>query len=128
MANGVRSKRTARPFTLDKQEDPMHKLTLGRKLFLTGNYLLIGFLSITCLLPLWQELMISLSANSVADAGYVKLWPIKFNLSSYSFALSNPQFLQSLTVSLERILLGVSLCMLMTVLASYPLAKDKGNF
>ncbi len=70
-------------------------------------------------------LAISFSSSSAAAAGLVKLWPVDFSLSSYKYALTKPQFVASFIVSLERVGLGLIINMLCTILAAYPLSKDR---
>ncbi|TLS49298.1 carbohydrate ABC transporter permease [Paenibacillus antri] len=106
----------------------MHKLSMGRKVFLVVNYTLLFFAALACILPLINVLAISFSAKAAAAAGYVKLWPVDFTLSSYQYALSKPEFLDGFFVSVERVALGFGVNMLLTVLTAYPLAKERTSF
>lgn len=78
-----------------------------------------------CLLPILNVLALSFSSSNAAAAGAVKLWPIGFNLASYRYALTKPQFVTSFFVSVQRVVLGLGINMLFTVLAAYPLSKTK---
>ncbi|WP_391573159.1 carbohydrate ABC transporter permease [Cohnella sp.] len=100
----------------------------SRKLFTVANYTFLTVVSLLCLLPLIHILAVSLSSSSAAAGGLVKLWPVEFTLSSYQYVLNKPEFVRSLGVSLERVALGVSLNMLLTVLSAYPLAKERTGF
>ena len=53
------------------------------------NYFLLGFLSLTCLLPLINLFAISFSARSMVDANAVTFWPKGFNTAAYEYILSN---------------------------------------
>ncbi|HEY0827530.1 MAG TPA: carbohydrate ABC transporter permease, partial [Bacilli bacterium] len=106
----------------------MHRLTWSRNMFVAFNYTLLISLSLLCLLPLIQVFAISLSSSSAATAGLVKLWPVDFTLKSYEFILHKPAFIRSFGVTIERVILGVSLNMLLTLLIAYPLSKKKGKF
>ncbi|OUS76564.1 ABC transporter permease [Paenibacillus sp. MY03] len=88
---------------------------------------LIG-LAVSCVLPLIHVLAISLSSASAADAGMVTFWPIDFTFQSYQYVIGKQQFLDSMFISVKRIVLGVSLSMLLTLLAAYPLSKEKNSF
>lgn len=99
-------------------------LSPTRKLFIAFNYTLLFVLAILCILPLINVLAISLSSNSAAAAGYVKLWPVDFTWKAYDFIIRKPEFLRSLIVTLQRVGLGVSLNMLLVILIAYPLSKD----
>jgi putative aldouronate transport system permease protein len=92
------------------------------------NYTFLISLSILCLLPLIHVFALSLSSSAAATAGLVKLWPVDFTTSSYDYVLSKPEFLRSMGVSLKRVLLGVSINMLLTVLIAYPLSKETEKF
>lgn len=91
--------------------------TLVNTLFLIGVALL-------CLLPLVHILAVSFSKSSAAAAGIVGLWPVDFTLHSYRFILKKPEFLQSINVTLVRVVIGTTLSMLLTILAAYPLSKE----
>lgn len=54
----------------------------------------------------------------------VGIIPVDFNLSSYKYALSKPQFLQSFIVSLKRVSLGFVINMTCAILSAYPLSKS----
>ncbi|MFD0710466.1 carbohydrate ABC transporter permease [Paenibacillus sp. GCM10027626] len=100
----------------------------SRKLFVVFNYIFLSGISLLCLLPIVHILAVSLSSSSAAAGGFVKLWPVDFTISSYKFVLSKPEFLRSIGITLERVILGVSVNMLLTVLSAYPLAKETSAF
>ncbi len=92
------------------------------------NVVFLAALALACLLPMINVLAVSFSSAAAAQAGYVTFWPINFTLQSYEYALGRPQFLTSMWVSIERIVLGGALNMVLTILAAYPLAKDNSKF
>lgn len=104
------------------------KPTLSRKIFLVSNYMFLLVVSLLCLFPLIHILAISFSSSSAAGSGLVKLWPVEFNIKAYEYVLQKHQFLQLLLVSVNRVLLGTSLNMLMIILAAYPLSKEVSVF
>ena len=57
----------------------MHKSTISRKIFVIGNTLLLSMITLLGVIPFIHLLSISLSSNTAAMAGEVKLWP------SYNF-------------------------------------------
>ncbi|MEI8093723.1 MAG: carbohydrate ABC transporter permease [Spirochaetales bacterium] len=73
-------------------------------------------------------LAVSFSSSTAASAGIVTLWPVDFTLKSYQFALGKPEFIQSFVVSIQRLILGVAVNMLLTITCAYPLSKDKKTF
>jgi putative aldouronate transport system permease protein len=96
--------------------------------FTLCNYLLLSLLAISCLLPFVQVLSVSLSSAQAVSAGQVKLFPVQLTFASYESVFGMTDYLQAFVVSLKRIVLGVSLSMLMTVMLAYPLSKETSVF
>jgi len=92
------------------------------------NYTFLCLLAVLCLLPLVHVLAVSFSANHAATAGIVKLWPVDFTTSSYSYVLGKQEFVRSLLISVQRVILGTIVNMTMTVLLAYPLSKEATKF
>lgn len=115
-----------------KRHDPQAathiRLSWSRKVFLVVDYLFLAGAAMLCLLPLINVLAVSLSSSNAAAAGYVKLWPVEFTVSSYKYALTKPQFLQAFLISIERVALGYVITMLAIILTAYPLSKEKASF
>lgn len=97
----------------------------ARKVFMVANYSLLALISLTCLLPFVHLLAVSFSSSSAVSAGKVGFLPVDFTLYSYEFALEGGKFFKALLVSLERVVLGVSINLLLMVLTAYPLSKIK---
>lgn len=106
----------------------VEQLTLGRRLFVGTNYVVLALLSILCLVPLIHVLAVSFSSSAAATAGLVKLWPVEFTISSYQFVLAKPAFLTSIGVTLQRVAIGLTINMLLTILVAYPLSKEVNKF
>jgi len=102
--------------------------SFSRKIFLVCNYLFLGLLALTCILPLLNVLAISFSSSHSAAAGLVKFWPVEFTTASYEYALAKKEFLLSFWVSIKRLVLGVGLNMLLTIVIAYPLSKETKEF
>ena len=51
------------------------KETPSAKIFVFLNYIILGLLSLSCLLPLINLFAISFSARSMVDANAVSFWP-----------------------------------------------------
>jgi len=97
-------------------------------MFTVINYLLLTGLAAVCMLPFLHVLSISLSSAQEVAAGRVGLYPAKFTWASYETVFGSAGYMKASLVSLERIALGVSLNMLLTVLLAYPLSKESGQF
>ncbi|KIL40736.1 ABC transporter permease [Gordoniibacillus kamchatkensis] len=106
----------------------MHVLSFGRRIFLTVNYTVLVLLACSCLLPFINVLATSLSSSPAVNAGEVSLWPVDFSLASYRYIVSNPAFVGSFGITLERVALGTAVNMLLTIMLAYPLSKDNRSF
>ncbi|QHW35621.1 carbohydrate ABC transporter permease (plasmid) [Paenibacillus rhizovicinus] len=72
--------------------------------------------------------MISFSDNAAVAAGHVKLWPIGFNTDSYRFVFHKPEFLKAFGIGLQKLLLGVAISIVLTIMVAYPLSKEPEVF
>lgn len=99
-----------------------------RKLFLLGNALLLSAITFLCIVPFIHLLAVSLSSNTAAMAAEVKLWPVGFTLDAYAYLGQKPEFFRSLWVTVQRVVLGTALNMLLVVLCAYPLSKEPRQF
>ena len=82
------------------------------------------FLTVICVLPVWNVLMVSFSSSESAAAGQVGLWPVDFTPGSYLYVLERAQFFKSFGISVQRALLGTVVSMLITSVTAYPLSKS----
>lgn len=113
---------------IDEMNGTHIRLSTSRKIFLAADYLFLTAAALLCLLPLINVLAVSLSSSNAAAAGYVKLWPVEFTLSSYQYALTKPQFMQAFGISVKRVALGYVITMIVIILTAYPLSKEKNTF
>jgi putative aldouronate transport system permease protein len=102
--------------------------SLSRRVFEVGNYTMLLLLSLLCIFPIVHILAISFSSSTAATAGEVGLWPVEFSAKSYSFVINEPAFLKSFIVTLQRLVIGVALNMVLGVLVAYALSKEVKDF
>lgn len=102
--------------------------SIGSRIFDGINYLFLVLMGLLCIMPLWYTLCISLSNKSSVAAGSVTLWPIGLNFSSYNAIMGDSKFWHSFLVSVERVILGGGLNILVILLMAYPLSKSKKEF
>jgi putative aldouronate transport system permease protein len=100
----------------------------GRTIFRIANATFFVLYALICLVPVVQVLAISLSSSSAVVAGKVLLFPVSTTLRSYSYILGRGAFWTAMQVSFLRVALGVTVSMIMTVLAAYPLSLAKHQF
>lgn len=101
--------------------------TKAEKIFNSFNNFFLAVIVILCFLPMLNMLALSLSNSSAVSAGRVTFWPVRPTLASYEFVINNKAFFKSFMISIERVLLGVPVNMLLTVLTAYPLSKSKNQ-
>lgn len=104
------------------------KRTIGERVFAVFNTLFVLLAALCCLLPFLNVVAMSLSSNAMASSGTVTFWPKEFTVKSYSYLMTKSAFLTAFFVSVQRVLLGVSLNMLLTVILAYPLSKSSAKF
>ncbi|MDU0330809.1 MULTISPECIES: carbohydrate ABC transporter permease [Paenibacillus] len=97
----------------------------GRRLFQAVNYLILILTSLLCILPFVNLLAVSFSGSAAVSAGEVAFWPVDFNTKAYAFAIKGGEFFQALWVSVQRVLLGTLVNLVLMVLTAYPLSKSK---
>ncbi len=90
--------------------------------------IILFFMALSCLLPIINVLAISFSDNSAVAAGEVSFWPVDFTLAAYKYVLNDVKFFKSLIVSVERVLIGPLVNVLLVILCAYPLSKDEKQF
>jgi putative aldouronate transport system permease protein len=105
-----------------------YKMPLGRRLFLSGNVIFLAGISFACLMPIIHMLALSFSNGTAAAAGKVILWPVDFTTAAYDNVFGKPEYLRAFGVSFERLILGTSISMFLTILTAYPLSKDERQF
>lgn len=104
------------------------KTSLSRKIFVVLNYIFLVVLSVSCFLPIWNVLCISLSENRYAIAGQVGLLPKGFTLDAYTYLAQKSGFLKSFGISVVRVVLGSAINMIMCVITAYPLSRGNDQF
>lgn len=104
------------------------KTSMGRKVFLAVDVIVILLLCLICMVPLLNLLAYSFSASQPIIKNKVFLWPKEFTLKAYQYVLESKEFWSSVSVSVKRVLLGVPLNTLLTILVAYPLSKDERQF
>ena len=88
-------------------------------------YAVLTLMALACLLPFIHLLAKSFSNRQSVSSDIVSLWPIGFNTENYAYILGDRQFLGSFGVSTARVLLGVILTLVITVITAYPLSRDR---
>lgn len=85
-------------------------------------------ISIISLAPVLHTFSVSFSDNAAAQGGFVKFWPVGFNVESYRRIMEEPHFINSFFVSVKRVLVGGTINFVLTVLMAYPLSRSHKEF
>ncbi|WP_202618949.1 carbohydrate ABC transporter permease [Paenibacillus sp. EZ-K15] len=104
------------------------KPSFGRRAFQVCNLIFLAFISFLCLMPIIHILAISFSSGSAAAAGKVALWPVEFTTAAYDNVFGKPEYLRAFGISIQRVVVGTALSMLLTIVTAYPLSKDRNTF
>jgi len=104
------------------------RISKSRILFQVFNYTILVILTLACLLPMVHVLALSFSSSAAASSGKVGLLPVDFTTDSYGYVAAKHEFWRATLVSVKRVLLGMPLQMLMTVLIAYPLSREATSF
>ena len=105
-----------------------YKESTGRRIFIYFNYCFIVLLTIICVIPIINVLAMSLSSSQYVSAGEVNLIPKGFTFAAYKYCIANKEFWRALLISMERVIIGVPVNLIMIVLAAYPLSKPDNVF
>jgi putative aldouronate transport system permease protein len=103
-------------------------LTLKSNFYSMLNAAILVIIALICLFPMINVLAISFSSKEAVSSGQVSLWPVNFTLASYKFVLNKPEFYKAFLVSVKRVLVGVPVNMILTILTAYPLSKENDKF
>ena len=102
--------------------------TLSRRVFNVINIVFFLLYCLICLVPIIHIFSVSLSSSASVSAGRVSLLPVDFTLKSYDYVLKKDEFWKALSISVIRVIIGVVVNMLMTILAAFPLSKTTKEF
>jgi len=93
------------------------------RLFAPINYALLTLLAVICVAPLLHILSLSLSSSSEILSGHVTIFPREFNIDAYQEILKDVSLYRSLIFTVVLTATFTVLCMLMTIVAAFPLTK-----
>ena len=100
------------------------RVSTGEKVFRIFNYVLMSAVGIICLYPMWYVLMASFSSPNkmiMHTGGLLK--PLGFSTSAYAKVFANPNIISGYTNTIFILVVGVSLCLIMTSLGAYVLSR-----
>lgn len=91
-------------------------------------YTIVLLLGLSCLIPMWNVVAISLSGSEAVMANRVGLLPVKLTFAAYEKIISDHQFWRSFGISVFRVIAALLLNLVLIVTMAYPLSKSSKHF
>lgn len=88
-------------------------------------YIVVGLLSLICIIPLIHVLAVSISGDAEVYANNVWLVPKDLNLNAYKIVIKDPSMMRSLVYTIFITVLFTALGMFLTICAAYALSRDR---
>lgn len=96
----------------------------GDRIFMVVVYILMGFMALACLYPMWHVIMASFSdpIRLMRHSGVI-IKPLGFSLEGYKVVLQNPNIPRSYLNTIYYVVLGTTINMILTTLGAYALSR-----
>lgn len=116
--------------SLKKRENEKNKIkeSVGYKVFLVCNTILMALISIATLYPFLYLVSQSFSSEEALIAGHVGLIPKGFNFDTYIYVLSKGDFLGYYKNTVIYSVIGTVLSLFFSATLAYPLSKKELKF
>ncbi len=88
-------------------------------------YIIVGLLSLICIIPFIHVLAVSISGDSEVYANNVWLIPKDINLNAYKVVVKDPSMMHSLVYTVIVTVLFTGLGMFLTICAAYALSRER---
>lgn len=108
--------------------DNWKKASVSRKIFLVIDVIIILLVTISCVVPIINLFAYSFSSSSAIISNKVGLIPVEFTTKAYEYVMSSSEFWTSALISCKRVLLGVPVNLILTIMVAYPLSKTNEGF
>lgn len=99
------------------------KRSIGEQIFDVFNIILMMLLGITMIYPYLNQLAVSLNDSRDTMWGGITIFPRKFTLDNYVHIFNFPTFINSLFISMSRVIIGTLFTLLVTVSSAYAMVK-----
>ncbi|WP_409341503.1 carbohydrate ABC transporter permease [Paenibacillus sp. MBLB4367] len=95
----------------------------GERLFYAVNYIVLAIIACSSLFPLLHLIALSISDPSAVETGKVNLWPVGLSMETFNLLFKGTPIVHSFLNSVKVTVVGLMLCMVMTICAAYPLSR-----
>lgn len=102
--------------------------TLSYRIITIIIYGLLIFAALLSLAPIINTVAISFSSSAAANTGTVLFTPVDFTINSYAKIMKDNNFWNAFLVSIERVLVGGGLNLLLVILMAFPLSRTPKEF
>ena len=93
------------------------------RIFKVFTVAIILIITAACLFPFLYIVSVSFSGKNPVMRGEVFLWPVGWDLSAYRTVFNNQALMRSMRFTIVLTLVHTVICVIMTVMAAYPLSK-----
>lgn len=102
--------------------------TLSYRIVTVIIYAVLIFAAFLSLAPLINTVAISFSSSTAANSGQVTFLPVEFTMNSYAKIMSDKAFWRAFFVSIQRVILGGGLNLILVILMAFPLSRSVKQF
>ena len=99
------------------------KHSLGDRIFSVFNHILLGFLALACIFPLFYVFMYSITPYNEYLANPLRLFPPEITLTAYKELLTFPLMKTGYFSTLFVTVIGTALNIFLLCITAYPLSK-----
>lgn len=111
-----------------KTKNRIKNRSLSSRLLNGINGLALILVTLLCLFPILNILATSLSSQAAVSANRVTIFPVEFTLASYETVIHRAAFWSASWISVKRVILGVFINVVITVMMAYPLSRPASEF
>jgi putative aldouronate transport system permease protein len=92
-------------------------------LFMIVNITILCLFGLITLLPVMNVVAKAFSGEGPVIAGQVLFWPVRFQVNTVRYVLTQPEFRNAFSITVFVTLIGTAIAMFLTTSAAYPLSK-----
>ena len=104
------------------------KESIPDRIFLTINYIVMGFIIVACAYPLYYCVVISLNEGRDAMRGGIYFWPRNFTLENYAMIFRDSVIADAYVVTILRTLVGTISSVLFNSIFAFALSRKELMF
>lgn len=87
--------------------------------------IVLAAITISCVLPFFHVVSLSMSSRVAIAADEVAILPIGANFDNYAAILQNPDIIRAFVISVVRVVMGIVVTLMIVIVTAYPLSLDQ---